>query len=241
MTFHHVFNFHYSSPTHFVPPTTHLPEGLVFLLTCAILKRKLPFREEASTASPDEKKLDDGDSERVDNEKVATKIARSTPRQKLKPGNDATPFAVDVTPISAIDAGFSSMKKPGNGADSSIFSSDSTAEKSFRNEADRKGRTSRRALFRHRKLEDVCSDDDCGGGDASSAFPSSFVASPEKELKAHQQQQQQHDKSSRKETPTRRSAKKGGDSSLVQYNRMRCESEVEIDLADGAGLGEFRA
>ena len=215
----------------------------------------MPFRLPATAEeSPDKrnaKKKNDKDSEKTPN----TKITQSTPRHALTPDhrrvNDATPFAVvDVTPISTeIDAGFSSTSKTKlteKVADSSILSPESSVGKTvFKGDAVRKGRTSRRALFRHRKLEDVCSDEeDCvggDGGDGSSSFPDSFVVtSPEKELKARHQKTQ-NDKSSRKETPSRRSAKKGGDSSsLVQYNRMRCESEVEIDLAGGPAITDFR-
>ena len=200
-----------------------------------------------------------------------TSTPQSTPQRDL---GDPTTFPLDVTPVT-----------PASGHASSLFSGASSgkpalsAGKTLGRKKQHGKCSSRRSLFRHRKLENVCSDedddnnddhvvnyqndeDDMTEGDLTSTSTTGITPGKmtttkrtprQQELQQQQQQQQKLNKSPsspallatsalrHKETPLRRSAKKGGDaSSSVQYNRMRNQSEVEIDLTDCAGLNEFR-
>jgi len=197
-------------------------------------------------------------------------IARSTPIRSASNDDphfsiDVTPIVgADCTPEVASSVGGSAAEKKKNV--SSAEKSSSSAAKKSRG----KSSSSRRALFRHRKLENLVSDedddddvhrdvdiddDDMTEGDVTS-FPTSLVvASPERMMPRKQtpklkklpeslsasSSSSSASSSRQRETPSRRSARKGGDaSSSVQYNRMRNQSEVEIDLTDCAGLNDFR-
>ena len=206
-----------------------------------------------------------------------TSTPQSTPQRDL---GDPTTFPLDVTPVTPASSSSSSGHASSlfSGASSGKPATASSVEKTLGRKKQHGKCSSRRSLFRHRKLENVCSDedddnnddrvvnyqndeDDMTEGDLTSTSTTGLTPgkmtmtkrTPRQQELQEQQQQQKLNKSSsspaslttsalrHKETPLRRSAKKGGDaSSSVQYNRMRNQSEVEIDLTDCAGLNEFR-
>jgi len=114
--------------------------GLVFLVTCALRVRESKDEVEKDTLS-DVGRANSGNTPKPE-----------TPLSKAAAKTDTTPFAVDVTPMSVGVDGDASPMSSAASRRSGLSSAEKLKQKF--------GRTSRRALFRHRKLDDVNSGDE---------------------------------------------------------------------------------